>query len=158
MADEVLGVSTWSDARLLNLIEHRSDCDSVVAAPLATEVLRLRRGLQTIAVGDACAPTCTTYLQAMALLGCPHTPPCDGCRSNRLTPAQIALQALRDAAMDCGVDTNNPDTCGVCHKHFGDCEEDRVWHDDTLPMTQETSLPACVGARVRAALVRAGRP
>ncbi len=73
MADEVLGVSTWSDARLLDLIEHRSDCDSVVAAPLATEVLRLRRGLQTIAVGDACAPTCTTYLQAMALLGCPHT-------------------------------------------------------------------------------------
>ena len=62
--------------------------------------------------------------------------------------------ALESAARDCGVDVNNPDTCGVCHKHFAECEEDQnCVGDETdtndIPIGRE---PACPGARVRAAL------
>jgi len=68
-----------------------------------------------------------------------------------------ALHALREAAHDCGIDSNNPDTCGVCHKHFHECEQDRVWQDDDLPMTAENSLPGCPGARLRAVLARTAK-
>jgi hypothetical protein len=63
-----------------------------------------------------------------------------------------SFHPLRVAAADCAVDTSNPDTCGVCHKHFDECEDERVWYDDTPPMTRDKSEPECPGARVRIAL------
>ena len=59
-----------------------------------------------------------------------------------------------DAARECGTSREHLDLCGVCGLHFPECEEDRVWRDDTPPMTRETSEPGCAGARVRQALAR----
>lgn len=50
------------------------------------------------------------------------------------------------SAIDCARSRDNPDTCGVCGKHFKECEEERVTRGDE-------EEPACAGARVRAALV-----
>jgi len=64
-------------------------------------------------------------------------------------PAKLRL--LRLAAEACGTDNDNPDTCGVCHKHFAECEAERASHDDP-PFTDANTFPACPGARVRQAL------
>lgn len=52
------------------------------------------------------------------------------------------------AAHLCGWDNDNPDTCGVCHKHFAECEQERVIVGDV----NDADEPACPGARVRRAM------
>jgi hypothetical protein len=64
------------------------------------------------------------------------------------------LHELTRAAFDCGTNSDNPDTCGVCHLHFAECELDQVCVGDEvnehdIPIERE---PACPGARVRAVL------
>lgn len=66
------------------------------------------------------------------------------------------LRQLRKAATAAGANQNNPDCCGVCGKHFAECEEDVfvVPADDTendldIPTGREF---ACAGALIRAAL------
>jgi hypothetical protein len=52
---------------------------------------------------------------------------------------------------DCAVSTDNPDTCGVCSKHFADCEKaTRATLDEQDRITVEE--PSCPGARARALL------
>lgn len=70
---------------------------------------------------------------------------------------QSALSKLLDAAQDCGTNWDNPDTCGVCHLHFHECEEDQFCVD--LPGEEHLDLdipngrePACPGARLRITL------
>lgn len=169
MDDKLQDVGHWSDQRLIAIVTLHAgqDATSLPVASLAAYVLKLRHGLEKIARGDYCTPNCTAHLKAMALLSCPHTPPCKGCSPvhggsdddpTMELPAALStlesLNALRMAAADCAANTDNPDTCGVCHKHFEDCETDRVWQDETAPMTPETSMAACPGARVRAVLAR----
>lgn len=168
MDDTLHDVSSWSDQRLTEMVTLHAGKDVAV---VAAYVLKLRRGLEMIARGDYCTPNCTAYLKAMALLGCPHTPACKGCSptlgdadDRHATEPPVArgtlelLDTLRAIAAECGTNTDNPDTCGVCHKHFGDCEKDRAWQDDSAPMTHETSVPACPGARVRAVLAKMVSP
>jgi hypothetical protein len=67
---------------------------------------------------------------------------------------QKKLNDLTKAALDCGISSDNPDTCGVCHLHFAECEEDQVCVGDEvnehdIPIGR---APACPGARVRAVL------
>jgi hypothetical protein len=168
MDDKLQDVGSWPDQRLIDMVTLHAGQDVAV---VAAYVLKLRHGLEKIARGDYCTPNCTAYLKAMALLSCPHTPACKGCSPvhggsdddpTMELPAALStlesLNTLRVAAADCGTNTDNPDTCGVCHKHFDDCEADRVWQDDTAPMTLETSFAACPGARVRAVLARMASP
>jgi hypothetical protein len=67
---------------------------------------------------------------------------------------RIRWKRFADAARDCGTSVDNPDTCGVCHLHFAECEADE-WcvgdevNEHDIPIGRE---PACPGARVRAAL------
>lgn len=77
----------------------------------------------------------------------------DGKMLSAALSALEGLKPLRKAAFDCGTDSDNPDTCGVCHKHFADCEMERMTHDDDLPFDRAKTFPACPGARVRAALI-----
>jgi hypothetical protein len=66
-----------------------------------------------------------------------------------------ATPALLAAAEECGTSWDNPDTCGVCHKHFDECEEEQHCVGDEFAPGRDIPLgrePACPGARVRAAL------
>ncbi len=64
---------------------------------------------------------------------------------------ESAMAILRVAAEACAVDVDNPDTCGVCHKHFDECEAERLSHEDP-PYSDANTFPECPGARVRRAL------
>lgn len=66
-------------------------------------------------------------------------------------PSDTAIEAVLRAANACGTNTHNPDTCGVCHKHFRDCEAERVSYDDP-PINDDNSFPECAGAMMRIAL------
>jgi hypothetical protein len=69
----------------------------------------------------------------------------------QLEIASNALILLEKAAFDCGTSSDNPDTCGVCHLHFAECEDDKycVANENDILIGYE---PACPGARVRAVL------
>jgi hypothetical protein len=70
----------------------------------------------------------------------------------RLAALESRLHAAEEALRDCGTNDTNPDTCGVCGKHFAQCEEERwVDGDEDEPYLAKTR-PACAGARARAAL------
>jgi len=60
----------------------------------------------------------------------------------------VAAEPVRDALKDCAVNETNPDTCGVCGKHFADCDVDRR-HVGEPDGPEE---PMCPGARARMAL------
>lgn len=60
------------------------------------------------------------------------------------------LAALMAAAKACGTHDVNFDTCGVCHKHIVECEDDMSTTDEKPPLTN--FFFTCPGARVRAAL------
>ena len=64
-------------------------------------------------------------------------------------------KALREALRDCGTHEINADTCGVCGKHFADCETDTRYaghmSDPETPVPPPVEY-ACPGARARAAL------
>jgi len=66
------------------------------------------------------------------------------------------MEAIVRAARACAISGNNPDTCGVCHKHFHDCEEEKSTHDgdNDVPYDDMTWFFSCAGARVRQALAR----
>ena len=61
------------------------------------------------------------------------------------------LAELTAAARDCGTHAVNFDTCGVCGKHFPECEVERLIDDEICGCDDG---PACPGARVRVALRR----
>ena len=63
-----------------------------------------------------------------------------------------AVEAIVRAARECAISDHNPDTCGVCHKHFHECEEEKSSHDDSL--FNDNFFFSCPGARVREALAR----
>jgi hypothetical protein len=76
-------------------------------------------------------------------------------RFDRRMARESAWKRLADASRDCGTSVDNPDTCGVCHLHFAECEADeRCVGDEVnehdIPIGRE---PVCPGARVRAALL-----
>jgi hypothetical protein len=52
-------------------------------------------------------------------------------------------------AKDCGTHPINFDTCGVCGKHFAECEVERLVDDEVCGCDDG---PACPGARVRVVL------
>ena len=71
------------------------------------------------------------------------------------SPNDSPLMAIIRAARECAIrDYPNGDTCGVCHKHFDECEEDKMTHDDEVPMDDKKMFFACPGARMRLALAR----
>ncbi len=64
---------------------------------------------------------------------------------DRVRSLVAELVHLREAARDCAVSSDNSDTCGVCGKHFSECEAERMERDDQ-------GVFACSGARLRAAM------
>jgi hypothetical protein len=83
------------------------------------------------------------------LPGTTYVPDCRGYVAAATSPTFLI------AAQECGTSPDNPDTCGVCHKHFAECEEEEYVVDDELGLQSDRPLhrePACPGARVRAAL------
>ena len=75
--------------------------------------------------------------------------------SRRSAEARVA--ELETAAQDAGTHPICTDTCGVCGKHFEECEVEMSSHDDP-PWTSSTRVwPSCPGARIRAALAK-GQP
>lgn len=75
-----------------------------------------------------------------------------GTRGCGTTHVQEARDETRDlfsdlvtAARNCGIDEENPDTCGVCGLHFAECEQDRY-------VGAVSDTPCCTGAIVRKAL------
>lgn len=73
--------------------------------------------------------------------------PFDAKRSNAI---QNKATAVIDAAAACGWDSTNPDTCGVCHRHFDECEKE--WHQTIDRSEKVVERPDCPGARVRLAM------
>jgi hypothetical protein len=60
---------------------------------------------------------------------------------------------LATVLKDCGTNTDNPDTCGVCGKHFHECEEQKLC-DEELDGTLVDIGFSCPGARAREILAR----
>jgi hypothetical protein len=67
-------------------------------------------------------------------------------------PTDSPIEAVVRAGRACGI-SEVGDTCGVCHKHFQECEDDLATHEDP-PFTRDKMWFACPGARIRQALVR----
>jgi hypothetical protein len=69
-----------------------------------------------------------------------------------------ALRAERDrlvaAIEDCAVNSNNLDTCGMCGRHFPQCEKEKLWRDDE----RNAKVFACPGARAREVFYAARKP
>jgi hypothetical protein len=58
---------------------------------------------------------------------------------------QRKIARLCEALEDCAVNSCNPDTCGVCGKHFHECEAETHYRDHVERFD-------CSGARARKAL------
>ena len=70
-----------------------------------------------------------------------------------LTRDQVnALLDVAEEAQHAGVNEQNPDTCGVCGKHFAECEEERSTHDEPPYTAAPVDWPSCPGARIRESL------
>lgn len=78
---------------------------------------------------------------------------CPGCAFYKVVNARFIekMAKLRPVLETCGTSTDNPDTCGVCGKHFKECEEERVAEE--VETSDGTKLSddgfACPGARAR---------
>jgi len=72
----------------------------------------------------------------------------------KLAIARGQIQALRAALRDCATHPVNADTCGVCGRHFPECEVDQQFMEAPSMVKDPTLIrqPACAGARAREAL------
>jgi len=68
---------------------------------------------------------------------------------DRSEPPGAVLARLQRALEPCGTNTDNPDTCGVCHLHFHECFEDMAIDSDEPGASR---FFACPGARARMVL------
>ncbi len=65
------------------------------------------------------------------------------------------IAALAAALAACGTSDVNPDCCGVCSKHFHECDQDKATHQE-YPVSgrwdEAQMFPACAGGRARVLL------
>jgi hypothetical protein len=84
----------------------------------------------------------------------------------KLLNERAFMEKLKATLKDCGTHFVNADTCGVCGKHFHDCEELKSCEEiEVLPSTVShasyiltPSGFACPGARARALLASEVKP
>jgi hypothetical protein len=84
-------------------------------------------------------------LNAMAAIGEVHN-----ADARRVAELEAVLK-------DCGRHAVNADTCGVCKKHFKECEEDRIADEDRNGVLIDVGF-ACPGARARELLAASQAP